>query len=158
MLFHIDHPDDERFDEIHISIVERWKDSELSGDEWRFSYLAEVKRKGEIVIRITASTLDWLLKGLQWKMLVAGQDHQDGFDSIAYLRTKDKCDQPGCANIATIFYQLKKDYSKCGEELVDKSSIKYYRQFCQTHEHRGDCGLSDSDDNYFVIENPNKEK
>lgn len=73
MLFHIDHPDDERFDEIHISVVERWKESELSGDEWRFSYLAEIKRKGEIIIRITASTLDWLLKGLQWRIQIAGE-------------------------------------------------------------------------------------
>ena len=156
MLFHIDHPDDERFDEIHISVVERWKESELSGDEWRFSYLAEIKHKGEIIIRITASTLDWLLKGLQWRIQIAGEKSE--FDPHAWDRTRDKCDQPGCANVATIFYQLKKDYSRQGDELVDKGNIKYYRQFCPNHKRRGDCGLSDSAQNYFVIENPNKEK
>lgn len=155
MLFHIDHPDDERFDEIHIYVVERWKESELSGDEWRFSYSAEIKRKGEIIICITASTLDWLLKGLQWRIQAASEKGE--FDSDAWDRTRDKCDQPGCSNVATIFYQLKKEYSRQGDELVDQGSIKLYRQFCQNHKHRGDCGLSDSDDNYFVIENPNKE-
>ena len=32
---HIDHPKAQRFDRVEARVVERWKESELSGDEWR---------------------------------------------------------------------------------------------------------------------------
>lgn len=148
---HIDHPEDERYDEINIKVVERWKESELSGDEWRFTYVAEIKRKGEIVITVTASKLNWLLQSLQWKILVAGES--DVFDRQAWDRTKDKCDQPGCASKATAFFIRKKRYTLNGDELAPSSYYdgKEYRQFCGTHLHRGDCGLDDADHNYNMV-------
>lgn len=154
-LIHVNHPEDERFDEIHIECVERWKDSELSGDEWRFSYVAHVKRKGEEIGHIGASTLDWLLKGLQWRMLTSGKDF--GFDQEAWLRTKDKCDQPGCGNVATIFYKRLKRFTDLGEELAPSTYQDEYRQFCDRHSRRGDCAIDDSDCNYQEFSNPNEE-
>jgi len=156
-MIHADHPDDERFDEVHISCVERWKDSEISGDEWRFSYVAEVKRKGETIVEIGASRLDWLLQGLQWRIIIAGEE--GNFDDEAWKRTKTKCDQPGCANEATIFYKRLKRFTRNGESLAPSSYYdeNEYRQFCDRHKRRGDCSLDDADHNYTVIDNPNKE-
>jgi hypothetical protein len=148
---HFDHPEDERYDEINIRCIPRWKESELSGDEWRFSYVAEVKRKGEVVMEIGASKLEWLLQGLQWRMLIAGEE--DKVDRDAWERTKDKCDQPSCPNVATIFYVRKKRYTSRGEELAPDGyhDGKTYRQFCEGHKHRGDCDLDDADANYIEI-------
>lgn len=156
-LIHVNHPEDERFDEIHIEVVERWKDSELSGDEWRFSYVAHVKRKGEVIFLVGASTLDWLLKGLQWRIETGGEDGE--FDEKAWTRTKNKCDQPGCAEVATIFYKRLQRYTNRGDKLAQS---KYhdgneYRQFCERHKRRGDCDLDDADHNYQEFSNPNKE-
>ena len=150
-MYHIDHPEDERYDEINIRVVERWKESELSGDEWRFSWTAEFKRKGEIIFRLNANKLDWLMSRLGWGKVTAGEDNQ--FDVNAWNRTKDKCDQPGCLEVATIFYKRLKRYTAQGEELAPSSYYdgKEYRQFCDRHKHRGDCDLDDTDINYEAI-------
>lgn len=152
MMHHVNHPEDERFDEIHIYIQERWKESELSGDEWRFSYCAEVKRKGETVITINANKLQWLLAGLQWRMLIAGEENN--FDQDAWEKTKFFCDQPGCANLPTVFYKRLKPYTSFGDELVDHDYRNEYRQFCERHEDRGDCDLDDANHNYETIPDP----
>lgn len=149
---HVNHPEDERFDEINIKVQERWKESELSGDEWRFSYWAQVKRKGETIITIEASRLSWLLNGLQWRMLIAGEE--DNFNQNAWEKTKDLCDQPGCARPATIFYKRLKPYTNQGDELVDHEYRREYRQFCERHEDRGDCDLDDANHNYETIPDP----
>lgn len=153
-LIHVDHPDDERFDAIDIHVVERWKESELSGDEWRFSYIAEVRRKGETIITVNASKLDWLLQGLQWRILIAGE--KDELDREAWDRTKDKCDQPGCGGEPVVFYKRKRRYTHRGEELAPNSYYDghEYRQFCKKHKYRGDCGLDDADHNYVEIGKP----
>ena len=39
---HIDHPKAQRFDRVEARVVERWKESELSGDEWRFSFVVDL--------------------------------------------------------------------------------------------------------------------
>lgn len=151
---HDNHPEDERYDEINIRIVERWKESEYSGDEWRFSYVADIKRKGEIIISLSVSRLDWLLSSLQWRMLTAGEDCIS--DMEAYARTLDKCDQPGCANLPTIFYRRLNRYSKSGGELAfsEYKTGKEYRQFCGKHTNRGDCDLDDAEHNYETISDP----
>lgn len=153
-MIHVDHPDDERFDAIDIKVVERWKESDVSGDEWRFSYVAEVKRKGETIISIGTSRLSWLLEGLQWRITTAGEHEQ--FDREAWERTKDKCDQPGCALEPIVFYTLLKRYTKGGDELAPNSYYDgfVYRQFCERHRRRGDCALDDADHNYDEILDP----
>ena len=150
---HVDHPDDERYDNVTIEIHERWKDSELSGDEWRFSYVVTAWRKGEQIVVSGWSRLDWALMALQHTLNIAPADG-DIFNHEAWDRTKDKCDQPGCCEIATIFYKRLKPYTKSGDELVDHSWRNEYRQFCNRHTHRGDCGLDDADHNYILIDSP----
>jgi hypothetical protein len=153
-MIHVNHPEDERFDEIHIRCVERWKESEFSGDEWRFSYVAEVKRKGETIITLGTHKLDWLLSGLEWRIMVAGEN--DAVDQEALKRTRDKCDQPSCSEVATIFYARLQRFSEHGELLAPDGyhDGNEYRQFCEKHKHRGDCDLDDADHNYVVILKP----
>jgi hypothetical protein len=153
-MIHIDHPDDERYDEIHIYVQERWKESEISGDEWRFSYVADVKRKGEEVISFASNRLEWLLQALQYKILIAGEE--DNFDTDAWERASNKCDQPGCAELPTIFYSRLERFTRRGEPLApdDFYTGREYRQFCERHRHRGDCGLDDADRNYKEIPSP----
>lgn len=151
---HVDHPEDERYDAIDIHVVERWKESELSGDEWRFSYVANVMRKGEIIITLGASKLEWLLSSLQWRILIAGEENK--MDMEAWERTKGKCDQPGCANEPIVFYIRKKRFTNRGDELAPNPFYdgKEYRQFCVRHKTRGDCDLDDADHNYTSIARP----
>ncbi len=40
-------PDAQAFDEVRIRTVPRWKESGLSGDEWRISATVEFWRKGK---------------------------------------------------------------------------------------------------------------
>jgi len=148
-MIHYNHPDDERYDQINIYIVPRWKESELSGDEWRFSYVADVIRKDETIMSIGASKLEWLLTGLQWR--IQFEREKDNFDLEAWKRTENKCDQPGCANVATVFYKRIKTYTKRGQKLADSEEQNSYRQFCENHITRGDCDLDDADANYSII-------
>lgn len=146
---HVDHPEDERFDEVHITCVERWKESEISGDEWRFNYFAQIKRKGEVIIEFTAAKLDWILSSMQWRMLIAGEE--GNIDLEAWNRTKDCCDQPGCARAATSYFKRLKRYTKQGEEMMPNTYSNEFRKFCASHKNRGDCDMDDADHNYEPI-------
>ena len=151
-LYHEDHPDDERFDSVTIDCIERWKESELSGDEYRFSYRVRFWRKEIVIIERSFSTLEYAIKYLP-SMPSSTEDsavNHDGWNA-----TKRLCDQPGCALEASVFYKRKKHFTPRGEELV-MGSIATYRQFCVEHKHRGDCSRDDSDHNYEAIENPSK--
>lgn len=153
-MIHVDHPEDERYDSIDIHVVERWKESELSGDEWRFSYIANVKRKGEVIIEIASSKMEWLLDGLKWRIFTAGEEGT--MDQDAWKRTQDLCDQPGCEEIPVVFYKRLKRYTNRGDELAPSEYYdgNEYRQFCNSHRRRGDCDLDDADHNYQEIPNP----
>ena len=149
---HADHPDDERYDKVTIDIVPRWKESELSGDEYRFSYVVKAWRKGEVLVKRSWSRLEWALMALQYTIFI--HIEEDGFDHEAWERTRQLCDQPGCANLPTVFYKRKKAYTKSGQELAEREYRREYRQFCVTHKRRGDCALDDADANYQEIPDP----
>ena len=149
---HVEHPDDERFDRITIDIHPRWKESELSGDEWRFSYVITGWRKGEAIVSRELGNLKYALMFLQPTLL--GDDMGAYFDQEASKRTRDKCDQPGCAEVATVFLERVKSYSRRGEELVRSSLTPEFRQFCEAHRERGDCSRDDADHNYVEIAKP----
>lgn len=149
---HVNHPDDEKYDKIAVEIQPRWKESELSGDEYRFSYVVQGWRKGEVLVTYSRSRLEWALMALQYEMYIHIQD--GAFDQEAYARTQELCDQPGCSEIPVIWYKRLKAYTRQGKELADNPYRLEYRQFCSKHKHRGDCGLDDADANYLEIPNP----
>ena len=147
------HDEDEYWDEIRMVTVPRWKESELSGDEWRFSVKVEFLRKGHVVYTTGFSTLEYAMKALATlpdKMMMGG----DG-ESLKHLPDaldRSYCFNPGCKNKATVEYRLKKEY--CQVAPHDGGHEPYFdtrRRFCETHKHRGDCAFEDSDANYEQV-------
>lgn len=147
---HVDHPHDERFDTVTVECEPRWKESGLSGDEYRFSYIVRFFRKGELIIQRSYSRLEWALEAMR----PGYPADEKSFDHEAWDRTKDKCDQPSCAKEASVFYERLKPYTKQGQELVKRADFLEYRQFCEDHTTRGDCALDDADHNYRPIADP----
>lgn len=140
------HEDDEWYDEVAISCEERWKESEMSGDEWRFTYVAEFKRKGHVQKRLSSHKLEWLLP-----KIAAHQDFAPcGDDDDAKRDFDEFCAQPGCCELATLEYEKKLDWChRCGKSHEVTWASKR-RRFCEHHKRRGDCGLDDADANYTL--------
>lgn len=142
-------PDSQSFDEVQIKTIPRYKTSGLSGNEWRIHAEVYLLRKGQIVKQRGYGDIESASKFLSWLMVETVENGGGHFDSIA-----DFCDQEGCSESATVFYQKKKEWcGRCGESR-EITWGKLYRQFCSVHKTRGDCGLDDCDDNYIAIENP----
>ncbi len=140
--------DDEWYDAVTIYCVERWKESELSGDEWRFAYVADFMRKGNVQKRLRASKLEWLLP-----MVAAHRSFAPaGDDDDARLDFDDLCFQPGCEREATHEFAKAKDWcQRCGNDHTIHTGSPKGRRFCDRHKHRGDCGLDDADANYVLV-------
>jgi hypothetical protein len=143
------HEDDEWFDNVTIECVERWKESEMSGDEWRFSYVVTFSRKGQALLERGFSKLEWALAAVP--SLVTGYAPADN-DRDKEFEDTGQCAQPGCTNEATIEYRKRKDWCRCcGEAKAIPDWRDARRRFCDRHKHRGDCGLDDSDANYELV-------
>lgn len=141
------HEDDEWYDEVHITVRERWKESEMSGDEWRFSYVAEFKRKGVVHKTLSNHRLEWLLPQVAAHSSFAPA----GDDDDAPKATNELCFQPGCVELATIQYRKVKDWcNRCGKGH-EVTYSEHHRRFCNKHRRRGDCGLDDADANYVEV-------
>lgn len=138
-------PDAQAFDKIVIETVPRWKESEMSGSEWRISAKTSFFRKGKLIAEERCRDVEvaTYLVGAKHIMLC---DEAKGF----FAGEENICDQEGCENIATKVFQKKYDYSRDGNKSKEPSTA--YRLFCERHSQRGDCGLDDSDSNYIVSE------
>lgn len=140
------HRDDEFYDEVQIKLVERWKTSGPSGDEWRFCYKVELKRKGFVIWTRAFGKLETAIAALLWFSKVAGELGGDEFDAKASEDTRHLCAQPGCQQLPAHKYYLKKQYSR--EGYSEDPTSPMFICFCEKHKTRGDCGLEDADDNY----------
>lgn len=144
------HDDDSYVDEVRIKIVERYKTSGLSGDEWRFSARIEFLRKGQVLHTRSLSDIETALKYAPWALATAYEG--EGWE---YAKDAGLCMQPGCTNVAVSTYELIEDFAANGMRL-DPSDChgQYIRCFCQRHLRRGDCGREDADSNYRVTNGP----
>ena len=134
-------PDAQAFDEIRITTVPRFKESGLSGDEWRISASIELWRKGKLIAERGARNIESACK------FVAAFHAEQCDDGKGFFAGEgDICDQEGCAQPATVTYRKKSDYCREGHK-TEPHAIKI-RKFCDRHKHRGDCGLDDADTNY----------
>jgi hypothetical protein len=140
-------PDRQAFDEIHIVTVPRWKESELSGDEWRISAKIVMKRKGLVIAERSFHDVETAARFLDWTMTEVAES---GDCSLANPYYDHLCDQEGCAEPATVIYRLKQRYCREGHASEPMRQGEY-RQFCERHQMRGDCGLDDADANYELI-------
>lgn len=143
-------PDAQSFDEIRLKIVPRFKQSGLSGDEWRISTKMQFYRKGELIHEDSCGGKMEVAAGLLYaKIIEAIEVHGKGYFAGDGLH----CDQEGCSEIATVTYRIKKRYcvggGNCGQEK--KSYSDEYRCFCEEHKRRGDQDLEDNDSNYEAI-------
>lgn len=141
--------DDPWYDQLRIDTEPRFKTSGLSGDEWRFSYVVRVFRKGVLLGERPFGTWDWAVAGISALLL-------DLSDEPMGLRPEFEglCMNPGCWAEATNVYRLvKRGCGRCGNRERHASSelAEYRRQFCDAHAKRGDSDLDDKDDNYEVI-------
>lgn len=143
-------PDAQGFDEIRIRTEPYFKESGLSGDEWRIRVYTEFYRKGNLVHTNNGHTsMDyavWLLSHSYIEALDNGYGYFAG--------ESDYCDQEGCSNKATITYECKESgCGRCGNVEAPKWS-RPYRKFCERHKRRGDSSLDDMDAHYSAIETP----
>lgn len=142
-------PDAQAFDEVRIVTNPRFKESELSGDEWRISASIQFWRKGRLIHETIVA------RNVETALAHAAYHHSAACDdALGYFAGEGSiCDQEGCAAPATVFLRLKKGFNRTGSER--RLSIGgEYRAFCDRHKVRGDCGLEDADDNYEPIPEP----
>lgn len=146
-LIYIDHNKAERFDRIEIETVERWKDSELTGDEWRFSYVVSFYSHGRKLATLNGFSIeDCLFKALSQFNTV----HTDG--ALRQFVKETFCCQPGCTEPWVVLRHPVQRFTSQGEKLVRDYGEGEVRAFCKKHMHRGDCGLDDNDDNYVTLD------
>lgn len=136
-------PDAQAFDEVRIKVQPRFKESELSGSEWRISASIELYRKGKLII----------------SDVVGDMQHACGFLYAKYMTAIDNgnayfagdgihCDQEGCSEPAKFVYRIKQGYDRGHKS---DSYTGSHRCFCEKHSHRGDQDIEDNDDNYEMI-------
>lgn len=134
-------PDAQGFDKIIITTEPRFKDSYLSGCEWRISSVVKFYRKGKLIeekgFRDTETAAIHL--GATYRNLVDGGK---GF----FAGEGDICDQEGCEDIAT--NKLYKKFKYCKEGHKSDLHNPTYRMFCDRHKNRGDSSFDDSNENY----------
>jgi len=155
--YHQRHHDFEFVDRIEIKLVDRWKESEISGDEWRVSAHVTFFFKGVKVGECCFSNMETAMQLLYAGYVDAREGRGHGEPKDLSLAVKDaekgKCDQPGCSAPATVRFRLKRLYSREGFSADANEHGGYYIQFCDKHCERGDCGLEDADANYVRMEN-----
>jgi len=140
-------PDQQRYDKIDIRTVARWKESGLSGDEYRISAAADLYYKGNKRKTLTFMDVETAMRYLDGAEVY----WRENGDDYPYIDDSYLCDQESCANIAEVKYKRIKGYTDRGrpEELYD---FNLYRVFCLEHKRRGDCALDDGDHNYEKVD------
>lgn len=141
------HDDRHYFDEIHIRTIPRFKESELSGDEWRVSARIELMKKGETVFDTSFSNIDYCARWLPFGLV------SDAWfaDSMTREIGKHYCDQPGCNETAISILRIITHYNAQGE-LASYQPDYMHRKFCHNHLQRGNADMEDRDSNYEWVE------
>lgn len=138
-------PNHQAYDEVRILTSPRWKESEISGDEWRISGRIQFYLKGQLLGERSYSSVASALQYGDWAAVELFENGKiNSIDTIPY------CDQEGCSEKAKYKFRLKKKFRNDGSEK--EMLWKEHRCFCSQHKHRGDCGLEDADNNYEFIE------
>ena len=134
-------PEFEVFDKITMEIVSRYKQSELSGDEWRQHVEVTFYFKGEAVKRYGCRDMTAAQQLLGWHLIhLSGEQYDEAIPDKVRELEEIKCFQPSCCNDATHRLYLDQLFSETGQKLdPEEKAFKYYRKFCPNHLTRGDC-------------------
>lgn len=137
--------DRQLFDEMKIDTVPRYKSSQASGDEWRYSNRIRFYKKGILIKEefASAGTRDVLSRIQNY--------YPDMYTEDIANKLAKLCQQEGCSRAAENYYKMKKRHCcHCGE--ASKHPLHpVFRAFCSDHSTRGDCSLEDCDSNYELI-------
>ena len=137
-------PDAQAFDEIRIITVPRYKESGLSGDEWRISAEVQFYRKGILLFSTARRNVETACGFLYADLMSAIDNGKAYFAGDGIF-----CDQEGCSRLAAVRYKMHKLYSRGGLSQNIDPTKPMYRHFCNKHKQGGNCGLEDADSNYF---------
>lgn len=149
-----DHHEAERFDHVTVEIVDRWKESELSGDEWRYAYCAYFWKHGTIQASVGGHSINHALlqAAAQFNTVTIAELDADNPDYKAFREQEEQfCSHPGCGDLWVYLMHPINAYDDRGGKLEYPYDSLAVRGFCEKHRHRGDCGLDDSDDNYELV-------
>ena len=142
------HHDFEWCDEVRIRTVPRYKQSGLSGDEWRTSAVTEFLRDGEVIHTESTAKVEWAVAMLPGQYLTVPETLDA--PNPPYGADPGVCFQPGCSKEPVTTYRPRFLYDRSGNRFENK--YNEHLRFCDEHKTRGDCGLEDADANYEVVE------
>jgi hypothetical protein len=157
------HHDDERFDNVTIKMVERYKSSYMSGDEWRFSVIATIWWKGHAIGSRGFGSIEHAIRNLDHWLHYMGEhlmfEHGKEPKHEWLIHWPDDklraeyCFQPNCPEKAVNTFKLKKLYTRDGttEKEMTRTNVVCY---CAKHSHRGDSHMTDNDKNLELIDGP----
>lgn len=150
------HEDDEWVDEIRFTTVPRFKESGLSGDEWRVSVRVDYMRKGVVVFSESYGRMTWAIAHVARHAagLHPGDfPHDELLISPEQYRELDeeRCMQPGCPEPWDV--ELEQTHRGCGRcgAITEHGHQEVHRRFCDKHKHRGDSDLDDMDEHYTPV-------
>lgn len=151
------HRNDEHHDSVTMEQTERFKTSDISGDEWRFLTTVKLQWKGRVLAETTFGNMDNALRGVDaWVTSLYDWGREGGpLELDRELRVK-LCFQPKCPNDAVSTFRLKEVWNRqgcCRTDDNDWSSPQYVR-YCNRHVARGDSGRTDSDGNMVLVDGP----
>lgn len=139
--------DDEGVDRIVLSVVDRFKQSGLSGDEWRYSVDVSFHRKGKEVYRTHYGKMQWAIMALAYEWMTWPEKSPTPMWGL----DEKQCAQYGCAEPAEVVYRLKEEFSAQGEGPIPDTLHNCRRAYCAKHRERGDSDREDCMDNYEVV-------
>lgn len=142
----------QRFDKVVISTVPRFKESPVSGSEWRLGSKIEFMKKGKVIfIKETGSgvesTLNRMPEHLQDDDLAeAVMDSREALEGF--------CDQEGCSAAWTRTYKLKNTFCDgCARPENTHDPRPLVVRFCDRHSDRGSQSYEDCNGNYDMGSN-----
>ncbi|MBX9884281.1 MAG: hypothetical protein K2X68_04840, partial [Novosphingobium sp.] len=75
--FFVRHHDDSLVDEVRIKIVPRFKQSDMSGDEWRVHAQIDLLRKGVVLAASGARDVQAAVARLPWMLMTLGEGEEE---------------------------------------------------------------------------------
>ncbi len=139
--------DDEGIDSISIETVDRFKMSELSGDEWRTSAVIKFYRKGRLVHEQRFTKMQWAVMALPYLWMTAPEKSEQPL----YGLDEKTCAQYGCSQEAEVTYRINELFSTQGDGPLPDRTGEYRRSYCARHRDRGDASREDSMANYETM-------
>lgn len=147
-------------DRIEIKAENRWKESEISGDEWRYGMRTNFYRKGK-VITSWFENQSWFpeLKP-SFSDIAAELERQkepNSFDQAEFDRLEPLCDQFSCSEPGAMFRMIKHGKDSRGNYLPPDGQV-HVKRFCPEHMDRGNCGRVDSNRNLARFDPPQQKR